>query len=221
MRASKLLTESERDLVAKAIGAAESATSAEVVVCIASRSGRYDRGEDLVGVALALLCVAGAWLTFQGAHNESWGLSLNLGLLPILGIFAGGFILGAAAATFFPALSLFFSTKAEMHSNVHDRARIAFQELGVRGTRAATGVLIYVSLLERTVSVIGDQAITDEVEQKTWDELRDTVIAGLAKGEPGEGLCKAIEQAGVVLAARMPGSHDDTDELGNHLRIID
>ncbi len=221
MRASKLLSKSERERVAAAIESAESTTSAEVVVCIATRSGRYDRGEDLIGVAVALLCVAGAWLAFQGAHNESWGLSLTLGLLPILGIFAVGFSLGATAATFFPALSLFFSTRAEMRSNVHDRARIAFQDLGVRGTRAATGVLIYVSLLERTVSVIGDQAITEAIEQKTWDTLRDAVIAGLAEGRPSEGLCNAIEQAGVVLAENMPGTHDDTDELGNHLRIID
>jgi putative membrane protein len=116
---------------------------------------------------------------------------------------------------------LFFSSHAEMRSNVHDRARIAFQDLGVRGTRAATGVLIYVSILERTVSVIGDHAITEAIDQKTWDTLRDTVIAGLAKGQPSEGLCNAIEQAGAVLAENMPGTHDDTDELGNHLRIID
>lgn len=221
MRASKLLSKAESESVAAAIKSAESATSAEVVVCIATRSGRYDRGEDLIGVAVALLGVAAAWLIFQRVHDESWGLSLNLGLLPILGIFAVGFSFGATAATFFPALSLFFSSHAEMRSNVHDRARIAFQDLGVRGTRAATGVLIYVSLLERTVSVIGDKAITDAVDQKTWDALRDTVIAGLAKGQPGKGLCNAIEQAGAVLAENMPGSHDDSDELGNHLRIID
>ncbi len=221
MRASKLLTKTGQDSVAAAIESAESKTSAEVVVCIASRSGRYDRGEDLIGVAVALLCVAGSWIAFQGAAEESWGVSFKLGLLPILGIIAVGFSLGAAAATFFPALSLFFSSRAEMNSNVHDRARIAFQDLGVRGTRAATGVLIYVSLLERTVSVIGDQAITEAIDQKTWDSLRDTVIAGLAEGQPSEGLCKAIEQAGVVLATHMPGAHDDTDELGNHLRIID
>ncbi|MCP4444463.1 MAG: hypothetical protein GY811_03850 [Myxococcales bacterium] len=221
MRASKLLSTSEHERVAAAIAAAEFKTSAEVVVCISSRSGRYDRGEDLIGVVFALACVAGAWLAFQGAHDESWGVSLNLGLWAILGIFAAGFSLGAAVATFFPALSLFFSSRAEMRSNVHDRARIAFQDLGVRGTRAATGVLIYVSLLERTVSVVGDQAITDAIEQKTWDELRNTVIAGLGEGKASEGLCNAIEQAGVALAEHMPGSHDDTDELGNHLRIID
>jgi putative membrane protein len=221
MRASKLLTKSEQDRVAAAIKSAESKTSAEVVVCIATRSGRYDRGEDLIGVVVALMCVAGAWLAFQGAHDESWGLALNLGLLPILGIIVVGFSFGAAVATFLPALSLFFSSRAEMQSNVHDRARIAFQEIGVRGTRAATGVLIYVSLLERTVSVIGDHGITDAIDNESWDKLRDTVIAGLAKGQATEGLCNAIEQAGAVLAENMPGSHDDVDELGNHLRIID
>ena len=221
MRASKLLTKSDHERVAAAIESAESKTSAEVVVCIATRSGRYDRGEDLIGVVVALLCVAGAWLAFQGAHDESWGLTLNLGLLPILGIIVVGFSFGAAVATFFPALSLFFSSRTEMQSNVHDRARIAFQEIGVRGTRAASGVLIYVSLLERTVSVIGDHGITEAIDKETWDKLRDTVISGLAKGQASEGLCNAIEQAGVVLAESMPGSHDDVDELGNHLRIID
>ena len=81
--------------------------------------------------------------------------------------------------------------------------------------------MIYVSLLERTVSVIGDQAIVKAIEQATWDELRDTVISGLREGRASEGLCKAIDKAGAVLAEKMPGEHDDTDELGNHLRIID
>ncbi|MBT8494755.1 MAG: TPM domain-containing protein [Deltaproteobacteria bacterium] len=221
MKASRLLSKDQQQEVVDAIVRAESKTSAEIVVCVAARSGRYDRGEDLIGVAVGCIAVAVGWLLFQGAHDESWGLTLDLGLLPILALFVGGFLVGATAATYLPVLGLFFTSRREMAQVVRDRAQIAFQRFGVRGTRAATGVLIYISLLERTVAVVGDAAVEEAVGTATWDELRDQVIAGIVSHRPAEGLTRAIDRAGDVLAEFMPGSHDDVDELANHLRFID
>jgi putative membrane protein len=221
MKASKLLSGKQQDTVMEAIAAAEAKTSAEIVVCVATRSGRYDRGEDLVGVMVGCIAVAISWLLFQGAHDESWGLSLDLGLVKVLALFLGGFVFGASAATRIPVLGLFFTSRREMHQVVQDKAFVAFQNLGVRGTRAATGVLIYISLLERTVAVVGDQAVSEAVGLDTWDELRNQVIAGIVSGRPAEGLVKAIAEAGEVLAQYMPGDHDDVDEIENHLRFID
>ena len=38
----------------------------------------------LIGVLVGCIAVAIAWLLLQGAHDESWGLTLDLGLLPVL-----------------------------------------------------------------------------------------------------------------------------------------
>lgn len=220
-RSSKLLDDAGKNRVETAIAAAETKTSGELVVCLATRSGNYDRGEDLFGVLLALVAVAAAWILFQDVTTDGWGTSIVVGLVPLLLVFAVVFSLGAGLATLIPPLGTFFTTRAQMQDAVEDRARIAFHEFGVRGTRAATGILVYVSLLERMVWVLGDDQINESIEQSQWDAIRDAVVDGLRRNAPDDGLVKAVELAGELLAKQLPGSHDDIDELSNHLRIVD
>lgn len=220
-RASRLLSGPGKQRLEEAIAAAEKSTSGELVVCIASRSGRYDRGEDVVGVCVALAAVAAVWLVAQGVTTDGWGTSITLGLLPVLGVFVVGFSFGAALATWLPPLGLLFTTRSQIREAVRDRASVAFQRFGVRGTRAASGILIYVSVLERMVWVLGDDAVSNSIEQHEWDAVRDAAVDGLRRNAPDEGLLKAVELAGRLLAAKLPGAHDDVDELANGIRFLD
>ena len=56
--ASQVIGPDDRAKIEAAIASAETKTSAEVVVIVATRSGLYDRAEDLVGLVLGLLAVA-------------------------------------------------------------------------------------------------------------------------------------------------------------------
>jgi len=97
-------------------------------------------------------------------------------------------------------------------------AKLAFVEHGLVETRDRTGILIYVSLLEHRVEVLADRGIDRHVEDGTWDEVVRLILDGVRKRRAEEGLCKAIERCGTILAAQFPPRPDDDDELENRLR---
>ncbi|HLG43293.1 MAG TPA: hypothetical protein VI643_08000, partial [Planctomycetota bacterium] len=67
MVASSFFSEADRKAVSEAIAAAERATAGEIVPVVSTRSGDYDRAEDLAGLGAAMLAVWGATTLQHGA----------------------------------------------------------------------------------------------------------------------------------------------------------
>lgn len=222
-QATKLLKDQEVQAIEAVITEAESHTSAELVPVIATVSGRYDRSEDLFGFLFALVVLSGAWYLFQGVGGaEAWGLpALTLSLPIVLALLVVSFLVGATLASKLPGLRLPLIAQAEMRAEVERRARETFQSLNVRGTKSATGVLIYVSLYEHQVVVLGDTAISEKFSQDDWDHIRDAILSGFKSGKACAGLEKGISLCGETLAKHFPIESDDTNELHNSLRLID
>ncbi len=223
-RASQLFSDSDRQAIEAAVAAAEERTSAEIIPVVATASGRYDRAEDLFGVIVALVALTVAWLGFQDLRApSSWasGPAPILGLIPLLLIVVVGFLVGAVVATRVPALRLPFITRREMRDSVEQAAGQAFHRFRVRKTADSTGILIYISLYERMVRVLGDDAIAAKLTQEDWNRARDLIVDGLKRGQPAEGLIQAIEECGKLCAPHFPVRSDDRNELSNELRIID
>jgi putative membrane protein len=224
-KASSFFSSEERELVEEAVALAELRTSGEIVPVVATSSGRYDSAEDLFGVVVALLALAGSWLLFQdvsvveGEWGERFDLTLNLPLVML--IVLGGFVAGAILATLVPELRLPFMGRREMEAEVERAARAAFQRLRVRGTAGSTGVLIYLSLFERMVHVLADEAISSKVDPRRWQEVCDIVVAGVKKRRPAQGLSDGILSCGELLAEHFPIEPGDRDELANTLHILD
>lgn len=224
-RASKYFSENDRKRIEAAVQKAESKTSGEIVPVVATQSGRYDRAEDMFGFFLALGGLAVAWYFFQQSVPVSgdWaqGTTLVLDLPIVLGILVGGYLFGIILATWMPVLRLPFISKKEMDEEVERAAAEAFQKFRLRRTRNASGVLIYISLYERTVRVLGDDAIAQRVKQEHWDNICQTVIEGIRKNQAADGLDKAIQKCGILLGKLFPVKPGDKDELSNELRFID
>jgi putative membrane protein len=224
-KATKLFTEEEIRSIETAIGEVEKTTSAEVVPVVASVSGRYDRAEDMFGFLLCLLVLGGAWGLFQGVSPavDAWGggpvFRLNLPVL--LGILVVTFFVGIALASRFPLLRLPLISKKEMQEEVEARAREMFQRLKIRKTESATGMLIYVSLYEHMVHVVGDDTINAKLSQDDWQALCDTLILGFKDGKPEEGMRSGILQCGELLARHFPIQPGDINELVDTLHLID
>lgn len=224
--ASEHFTVEDLNLISEAVKKAESKTSGEIVPVAATVSGRYDRAEDIFGLLVALISLSVLWLVFQDVApaKGDWasGLALNLPLPAVLAIIVLGFALGSATATFFPILRLPFIRKQEMKEEVERSALEAFQRFRVRATAGSTGILIYVSLYERMVRVIGDDAISAKLGQDKWDEVLQIAIKGIkGKSNPAEGFANAIEKCGDLLAESFPIKPGDKNEITNELRIID
>jgi putative membrane protein len=224
-RASKFLNDADKARVEAAIAASEKQTSAEILVVIATRSGRYDRAEDFFGVVLALVSVGVAWWLWQDLHPASgdWtgGHELTIGLLPILGLFLFWFLVGVGLATRFPIFSRPFIPKDQIEAEVRRRGFEVFHLFRVGHTKGRTGVLIYVSLLEKMAWVVGDDSINDAIPQTTWESATRAVAAGIGSGKHADGLVDGVKLCTQALAAKLPPSADNLDELPNTVRVLD
>jgi putative membrane protein len=220
-----VLTRETTHAIERAVAEAESTTSAEIVVALAGRSGRYHRAADMFGLTLALLAVAAAWSLWQELAPDAreW----HIGSVPVIGLplvllmFAAWFVVGAAAATHWPLLARPFMTRAERDGAVRRSGFEAFHTLRVASTRSATGLLIYVSLFERTVWVCPDDAIGAKLGPDAWKPVSDLIAEGFRIGDPGASLVKAARKAGQILATHFPRAADDVNELANRVRVMD
>jgi len=103
--------------------------------------------------------------------------------------------------------------------DVQKAAAEQFEKLGMAGTAEGTGVLIYVAPRSRNFAILGDHGI----HAKCGDELWRAVAAAMEKdfraGRFGEGIVKAVERAGEVLAEHFPRLKGvaDKDELPNEV----
>jgi putative membrane protein len=221
--ASGLFTESERRKVAEAVTAAEKNTSGEIVPVVATASGRYDRAEDLVGLLFGLILMGLAWVVDFGALVADWGTVERTGPCWVTAaiFMLIGFVAGSVIASHVAPLRRLFTPTEEMRQEVIARADAAFHTYRIRNTAEATGVLIYVSLYERMVRVVGDDAIAAKVDQPRWDDICNTVVRGMIDGRPGDGLAEGVMKAGELLADHFPSAETDTDELPNELHLID
>jgi putative membrane protein len=224
-RARDFFTAEEREKINQAVTEAEKTTAGEIVPVVAASSGRYDRPEDLGGFLLALLLLTAGWLAFQGAvpADGDWahGFRLTLRLRWVLLILIGGFIVGVALTSRVGWLRRLLATEREMRAEVERAAWEAFARLRVTRTTGGTGILLYLSLFERMVCVVGDEPIVKKVDQKAWDDVRDTLVAGLRGKRAADALCQAIARSGELLRTHFPVQPGDVNELSNELKALD
>jgi putative membrane protein len=99
------------------------------------------------------------------------------------------------------------------------RAQAEFYASDLRSTTGRTGVLLFVSMLERRAVILADEAIIAKFEKTTWTDTLSALLQAIRNGEMGKGYVVAIESIGRQLQQHFPLAHDDRDELANTLRI--
>jgi putative membrane protein len=185
----------------------EAQTCAEVVVAVRRHSGSYRDARLLVGAA----CAA-ATLAF-GLFSP-WPFSLLWILLdPIL---VG--ILAAVGAGYVPALQRWVTLPGERRRRVEVHARSMFVERGVDRTTGRTGMLVYVSLLERDACVVADSGVTTTVPAAEWRSAVGEVERA-ARRSKASAVARAISALGPVLGRHLPRAHDDLNELPDEVSV--
>lgn len=101
--------------------------------------------------------------------------------------------------------------------DVLDRAAMVFETLAMHKTALRNGVLFYLATEDRKFAILGDGGINAVVPDDFWNEVKDTVIAGLVAGNPAEGLSSGIRLAGQQLSAHFPLEANDINELSNDI----
>lgn len=196
-----LLSQEDKELIAEAVKRAELTTSGEIVFAVADASGHY-RHATLQGALIGTILTAAVYLALPVLHR--------IDLVIWTEIIA--FALFYAVIPHLP-MRRWFIPGREMEECVHEAAFREFYASGLYRTREANGVVIYLSLLERRVVVLGDKGIHEKMGNPHWDDVRDKIIQGIRQGRPREGICAAVESCGKALAAHFPRRPDDVNEL--------
>ena len=196
-----------------AVREAEARSPGEIVPYAVGRSDPYAEG---AWTASTLGALAGALLAaLLDTAFEPWGHDLALWLAAPPAV---GATLGYLLAALWPALRVRLVPPHTVEHRVHQRATAAFVEQEVFRTRARTGILLFLSLLERRVVVLADAGINARVSQAEWDAVAAGIVAGMRRGEPGPALATAIRRCGELLSTGFARSPDDRDELPDELR---
>jgi putative membrane protein len=211
---SRLFTQSDRERITAAVQAAEGKTAGEIVPYVVERSDNY---EDAAWRAALLFAFAALGALVLLRRFTSFWFPDFLTVAFVIVLFAGvGFML----VDFVPALTRLLAGKELLDLRVSQRAAEAFIAEEVFNTRDRTGILLFVSLLEHRVLVVGDSGINAKVKQAEWEDLVQRVVGAIRAGKPAEGLIAAIQQCGVLLQKReVERRADDRDELADSLRI--
>jgi putative membrane protein len=211
--AKSFLSEEEQARVVEAVKEAETVTSGEIVPMVVSSSYHYPLS-NLIGALGGSLVLALA-ATLLVSYRRSWGGPELFDLWIFPAVFAVAFVLCFLLVKSLPALKRLLITKAEIAEEVEEAALTSFYRQGLNNTRDKTGILIFISVFERQVRVLADQGINDRVESGVWQELVDTIIAGIKSRRQAEAVCAAVGRCGELLKEHFPIKPDDSDELSN------
>ena len=203
------LDEAKIKSIDTAITAAESKTSGEIVPLVVKSSSALGHVPIITFCAFLIIMHV-----FQLEHLQRVHI-YDTSLWPFVNL-----ILAALLAFVFSKFSLvqrLLVSEQDRITQVKQRAELEFYRLGITETEGATGVLIFVSLLEQRIEVMADKKISNMLPRETWNGVVEQVLAGIRSGDLSKGLCNAIETCGKVLADKFPIQAGDRNELKDHV----
>jgi putative membrane protein len=201
-KSERFFTAEEKEKLKASTHEVESRTIGEIVVMVVDHSDHYIEAEVLGGVLFGSLL--SLILTVLFFHSSLWSY------IPLSFIF------------FFPCWFLFIRAEVlkklfigvgRKEEAVRLRAERAFFERGLNRTKKNTGVLFFLSLLERKVWVLADKGIHEKMDQGTLNRFANEVSKGVREGRACDALSQAIQEIGALLSRHFPITADNTDEL--------
>lgn len=217
-------SEADRAKVSAAITAAEATSDGEIVAVTTPLSDSYH--DVALHWALVPLFAVLAWAAWRPTALAWWYRFLLGGwqpepsmgeLLTLLLFFAALKFTVALLVLKWMPLRLALTPGATKHRRVRRRAVTIFKAAAERRTENRAGILIYLSMGERRAEIVADEAITKVTTPETWGEAMAILLADVRDGRPGDGICAAIQQIGIVLAEHFPKTAENPNEIPDKL----
>ena len=215
--ASTLFSSEDSKRIEEAIREAEKLTSGEIVPYAVAASDSYDEALWRAGMMFGAFALA----AFVAIHNlsTSWQpfelMQVALGTL-------GASLAGVLLARYWQAARRFFAGKDAIERRTSQRAMEAFLAEEIFKTRDRTGILLFLSLLEHKVIVLGDSGINAKVKKEEWDHVVKTIVEGIRTNKTADGIVGAVRECGELLKRQgVIIKADDTNELSNRMRTSD
>lgn len=203
-KALHFFTGAEKEKIKAATVHVESRTTGEIAVMVVDSSARYREAEVLGAITLGNLVAFLIAVSFL--HESIWWY------IPLTFVFYFPFWL------LFQRVSVFkihFTSLRRREYAVRERALRTFYEKGLYKTAGNTGVLFFISILERKVRVLADKGIHEKITQTRLNGLAKIVSEGIRNGNAADALVEAIRKAGELLEEHFPMRADDVNELSD------
>jgi putative membrane protein len=204
INAKTLFSDAQKEKIRQAVLTAERSTRGEIMVMLVDESDQY-REAELAGV-LSLSALGALALSAALQLTSVW------------------FYIPATVILFVPFLVLFKScphlklallTRRRVDEAVKERAVYAFFQKGVHMTDEQTGILIFISVLERKVWILADRGIHGKIAPHVWNSLAREVAKGIKEDHAFDALCAVIRKCGAELTRHFPGAHSPEPPAGS------
>jgi putative membrane protein len=208
--AQQFLSDQDREKIIQTVREVELETAGEIVPMVVSRSYSYPMADVIGGtvfalpVSLILSYFIGGWLWI--GNQNMW---LFLGILTIC------FMAFHQTCKHLPWLKRMFISQREIEEEVEEAASVSFLREGLYQTRNRTGILIFISVFERQVWILGDQGINSKVSKDQWDRIIRMITDGIKQKNQAAAICQAVKAAGKLIKTHFPIRPDDQNELKN------
>jgi putative membrane protein len=201
--ARPFLTDQAKAALLAAVRDVEARSAAEVVIAVRERSGFYLHADLIAGVVAANLV-----LFYQLFSPWEFSLPLIQVAPTAVGVLVG------LVTSITPWARRALTPRRIREAMVRTAARATFVEKGVASTTGRSGVLVYVSVLERTAEVVADVGVVRAVPADRW-AASAARVAEAAGREDAAAIAGAILAMGEILATALPRAADDVNELAD------
>lgn len=205
-KGDNFFSESEKQQISILVKKTERETSGEIAVMVVDGSDSYREAEILGALMLSAFIALVVAVLLHHVTIWSYIPAVIIFWFPALYLVRG-----------FPRFKLALAGKKRLEESVRERAIRAFFEKGLYRTRGETGVLVFISILEHKVWILGDRGINQRIAPQFWQTLAVELAGRIRDKRAFDGLCTVIEKLGDVLKEHFPKDADDTNELSDEV----
>ncbi|HYC88254.1 MAG TPA: hypothetical protein VEO54_03510 [Thermoanaerobaculia bacterium] len=202
----KQLDSTVTQAISDAIHELERCSCAEVVVEVRGRSGSYAHADARFASLLAFIALL--VLLFSPWPFAPVWVAVDVALVWFAGLFLSQRSM---------AIRRWMTTEKERAERVRLVAASVFHDRGIMHTSEETGVLVYLSILERRIELLADRGILEAVPVLEWNRL---AAEARAKHATTETLVEVVRALAPLLERHMPIREGDQDELCNVPRFV-
>ena len=219
------LKDEDFNKIKESVQDAEKKTTGEIAIAIAPESAHYSFWELLTANCLAAIVLI-ILVPFSSKISEVYSMiywqnqpDWIVPLFYVVSCFATVII--TFYLTNIPAIDRLVIPRSVKRACVTNRAFRYFTESGVYETAEHSGILIFVSYMERQVRIIADAGISKKISQDMWNLLADELAENIKNGNITQGFTTIVEKCGELLAENFPNHEENPNELSDGLVILE
>ncbi|MFM6929888.1 MAG: TPM domain-containing protein [Bdellovibrio sp.] len=207
----RYITDEEIQKITHAVHKAEEHTDGEIVPVIVQRSSTVGHVPLTLTLGILLLLVVA-----ELPYSDLLWVNPWVYVWPVLVIAIYGL---SHLLAKIPWVQKVLVSERDEVDQVHQRAHLEFYLNKINKTKHGTGILLFISVMERKAVILADEGINSKLSQETWNQILGKLGEQLNKSNWSFGFTEAIESCGHHLKEHFPVTDGGDNQLKNNLII--